>query len=336
MRWKAIQPDNPILRLEIKHQQRTVPRWLQWFDRFGVVVVALIIGAGLLLFPLMYDQFGRSWPPQDSFFELILPALWITQLVVIFRCAFVGVDVMQRNKGCQQGDVFVLNNITRSQFLIGKFWSALYQLRGWIVALGVIKLAVFAFVIIDLIVFCYRLPIAQVIANLNYYSRDSLTLGELILQRAHYYTLHLPPVNRIVVSGIHIVAISLLEIMASTATGIMGGLLLKKAAGFTCAIVCRLIPVLVFSFFPDFLNARGDIWWRWHEYTWFSLADGGSTAIMRSGYYARGYADAYGITSAILLAFWAAIVMYIAYLVLAYLVSNFLLRRQGVLSGLSK
>ena len=50
MRWKAIQPDNPILRLEIKHQQRTVPRWLQWFDCFGVVVVTLTINLLLMYF----------------------------------------------------------------------------------------------------------------------------------------------------------------------------------------------------------------------------------------------------------------------------------------------
>ncbi|MBA3874239.1 MAG: hypothetical protein H0X30_34350 [Anaerolineae bacterium] len=336
MRFKTIQPDNPILRAEISYQQRTTPRWLQWFDRFGVIILALIIGAGLLLFPLIDDQFGQSWPPQNSFLKVILPVLWITQLVVIFRCVFVGVNIMQHHKGWQQWDVFVLTGITRKQFLIGKLWGALYQLRGWIVALGVIKLAVFAFVIIDLIVFCYRLPLPQAIADLNYYSRDSLTLGEAILKRVPYYTLHLPPINRIVMSGIHIIAISLLEIMASVATGIIGGLLLGKAVGFTCAIVFRLIPVVGFSLFPDFPNGQGDILWRWHEYTWFSLADGGSTAIIRSGSYARGYADANGITTAVLLAFWVAIVMFIAYLLFAFLVSNFMLRRQGLLSAMSK
>lgn len=334
MRWKAIQPDNPILRLEIKHQQRTVPRWLQWFDRFGVIVLALVISLALFLLPIKDDLYGsHSWlyPEIDIFLPLLL---WIAQLLIILRCVFASVNTMHYHRGWKQWDVMVLTGMTRKQILIGKFWGTLYQLRGWMVAIGIINLAVAALVSTNLIVFCYRNPLEELRAEMSispwmdiasYDYAMSLQAGDCPEPRT---------IGQIGLIVIHTIAISILATMVSTAVGLMGGLIGNQAIGFVVALTCRLAPVFIFTLFPDYPYAGGYIVWRWYEYTWFSFADGGATGILRAGIIWDPYPTMTIYPT--LLAFWAAILMYIAYLVFAFLISNFLLRRQGVLSGSSK
>ncbi len=325
MRFKTIQPDNPILRAEINYQQRTIPRWLQWFDRFGVIVLALAISLALLLLPIKDDSYGSGhWPTSEMIYVLQV-LLWISQLIVIFRCMFAGFNVMRHHRGWQQLDIILLTGITRKQLLNSKFWGALYQLRGWIVAFGILKLTVFAFVVINSIFFSYRSPLYGLRSvpinpiNVKLYIDDGLR--------------NLPPINRIVITGVYIPAISMLEIMASAAIGMVSGLIPEKTIGLGVAVILRLLPVISFTLFPDYLYTNG-FWWRWYGYTWFSFADGGSTAILRSGISYRGSFNE--VTTSILLAFWAAIVMYISYLAFAFLVSHYFLRRQGFLSASPK
>jgi hypothetical protein len=322
MHFKTIQPDNPILRAEISYQQRTIPRWLQWFDRFGVIILALIISLALMYFLLKNIGFVYASIGQEIL-TIILPLLWITQLVVIFRSLLAGVNVMQHYRG-QQWDIFVLAGITTQQFFLIKFWTVLYKLRGWILAFGIIKLAVVCLISANAIFDCYLPPLTY-----PYLRSDPLYWVSFCGPR-------LPTTDRIIWVGALSIAITVLEVVASTAIGIVAGFIHNRGIGFFVATFVRLIPVCLFSIFPDYPSASGKVYWRWFEYTTFSLADGGNTGILRSVDYFRHHHDPNTMTQSVLLAFWAAIIMYIAYLVFAFLISHFLLRRQGMLSATSK
>lgn len=335
MHFKTIQPDNPVLRAEINYQQRIVPRWLQWFDRFGVIVVALIISLVLLIFPIMDDRYGTGGYLYGSMHDPLLVLLWISQFIVIFRCVFVGANAMQHHNGPQENDIIVLTGISRKQVLTGRYWATLYQLRGWIIAFGIIKLATFAFVILSLTIYCYRSPMDSVIRQLRFYGGRTPPL-DWALGLLQGTLPRLPDTSRILLAGIHIPTIAILEIMVSSAIGIVGGLLPQKVIGLIVAILLRFIPIINFSLRPDYPHALGYFLWRWYEYTLFSLVDGGSSGILRAGLFFRSNQDVNQITLASLLAFWTAIIMFIAYLVFAFLISNFLLRRQGFLSVASK
>ncbi len=340
MRFKTIQPDNPILRLEINQQQRTIPRWLQWFDRFGVILVALVISFALLIAPIRDDSYGSgmTFPyPPIKFLPAILSLLWIVQLMVILRCLLAGTNAMRRYRDWQQSNPLAVAEMgaTRRQIIVGKFWSVLYQLRGWVIAFGIIKLAVFGFLILYLVISYYRYPFDNVIYNRGYYLRGNFSLIEVVLQKVEATDIQklMPAIDHIAVAVVLIIVSSLLEIMASSALGMLGGLIPKKVIGLGTAFVLRFATVIIFVFFPDYPNADIGFMWRWFQYTWFSFADGGSSGILRAGLVYIGIDP---IMPRTLMAFWAAIVMYIAYLIFAYLVSNFLLLRQGFLSASSK
>lgn len=332
MRLRAFQPDNPILRAEINHQQRTIPRWLQWFDRFGVVVVALVVSFVLLYLPAVNDLYGTASMPSQQLLSMLLAVSWITQLVVILRGLLGGLNTMHQ----QQWDVLALTGISPRQLFIGKWWSALHQLRGWLLALGIIKLAAAAVVILNLIVFCYRNPLQSLSTQIDYYSHGPRPLIESAFLLLPTDFPALPSVERIVVTGALTVATTVLEVMASTALGVAGGLVPHKVIGLVSVLVLRFSPVVGFTLFPNAPFTSGRLEWRWLEYTWFSLADGGSTAIMRSGLTSRAIASGKGVTESVLLAFYAAIAMYLVYLLFAFVVSHILLRRQGLLPAGAK
>ncbi len=333
MRFKTIQPNNPILRLEINYQRRTIPRWLQWFDRFGVIVLAVVISLILLFAPLNGDLYGSNAGLGPETLYLLVYCVWLTQLVVIIRCVIAGVNVMRHHKAWWHKDILSLSGITRKQILIGKFWSSLYQLRGWIVAFGIINLAVVALMSTDLAVYCYRSSLEDV--------RGEAIRGVVLSPYTAYqlqaeYCPNPRQANQYLLIIIHAVATSILGIMASTAIGLVGGLIGNQVVGLTIAFFCRFVPVVIFTIFPDYPMWSGSIIIRWYESAWFSLADGGLTGSLRSGSFWYGPDGRMMTIEPILRAFWAAIGMYIAYLVFAFFVSHILLRRQGFLSASSK
>ena len=343
MRFWGLQPDNPILRAEIAYQRRTIPRWLQWFDRFGVVVVALGVGVFVLYFPIINDLYGKNWSPSVDTLPVLLAVSWITQMVVILRCLFAGFNSMRHHYGQQGWDMLVLTGMSIRQLLAGKWWAALYQLRGWLLALGIIKLAVFAHSIIQLIMYCYRSPLDMAIRSIPFYGGNT-PLYETALMQIPSNLIMSPSVNRLVITGVFIVVISLLEVIASSSVGMVGGLVPEKVIGLIATLMLRLAFVVGFTLFPDYAYAGGNLLWRWYEYTWFSFADGGSTAILRSGLAFHGYAENAGNTTgnisgviwAVLIAFYAAIGMYLVYLLFAIGGSHILLRRRGLLPVGSK
>lgn len=335
MRYKALQPDNPILHAEINHYRRTIPRWLQWFDRFGVVVMALVVSLVMLYSPVIIDLYGTALSASSPVNFGLVVVLWGAQLLVILRCLFAGYTSIGQHHG-QQWDVLALTSLSPRQVFTGKWWSVVYQLRGWLLAFGLIKLAVFAVLTINLIIFCYRNPLDLIIQNVDYYSHGPRPFLESALLQLPTEFRALPSVERIMVTGIHTVAIALLEVMASAAIGIVGGLIPQKVIGLASLFLLRFAPIVGFTLFPMYGYSNEALPWRWYEYTWFSFADGGSTAILRAGLVAHGTAIGDKIIPSMLLAFYAAIILYLAYLLFAFVVSHILLRRQGLLPASSK
>jgi hypothetical protein len=87
-------------------------------------------------------------------------------------------------------------------------------------------------------------------------------------------------------SIISAILLSILEVLASTAVGIACSILFHgNVLSFTGFFV-RFFPIVVFtlwpSSYPEYSIFYGANWAiRWFDYTWFSLADGGTTAILR-------------------------------------------------------
>lgn len=334
MRLRTLQPDNPILRAEMAYQRRTIPRSLQWFDRFGVILVALVTSVCLLYFPVINNTYGISWPVENV--KALLVLLWITQIVMMLRCVIAGFNATRNHHGRQHWEALTLTGISPRRLFIGKWWGVLHGLRGWLVALGIFKLALFAYVTVSLIAYCYLSPFLIIVNNLSIYSRDSVSFAQVAINRSNETFQSLPPLNRIVLTGFLIVCVSLLEILASTVIGMVGGLFSVKSIGLVAALALRF-STFAFMWIPDYRLFGSVFLWRWNEYTLFSLVDGGSTAILRAGLVYRGsFNSSNQITESVLRAFYAAIIMYLAYLLFAFVVSHILLRWQGLLPASSK
>jgi hypothetical protein len=80
------------------------------------------------------------------------------------------------------------------------------------------------------------------------------------------------------------IALSLLDVWATTGLGIAAGTLFQNSAGaWGSAAVGRLLPIFFFSWFPIY-NVYGGITpfaMRWHDFTWFAFADGGISTMFR-------------------------------------------------------
>ncbi|MCA0454700.1 MAG: hypothetical protein LCI00_12075 [Chloroflexi bacterium] len=336
MRLRALQPDNPILRAEIAYQRRNIPRGLQWFDRFGVVVVALGVSFVLLYLPAANNRYGIYMMADTK----LVVILWVSQLAVILRGLFAGLNTMRHQHGRQALDILALTGISTRQMFIGKWWAALYQLRGWLLALGIIKLTALALMTLEVILYVYVRPLDAIIQNVDYYSHGPRPFLESALLQLPTSFPALPPLDRMIIMGVFTILIVTLEVMASTAVGIVCAFIPQRVAGLVTAFILRFAPIIIFTFLPDYPAASrismSSILMRWQQYTWFSLADGGTTAILRASLTSRGMRMGDAVTHTILLAFYAAIGMYLAYLLFAFVVSHILLRRRGLLPAWSK
>src|SRR5258708_15813204 len=76
------------------------------------------------------------------------------------------------------------------------------------------------------------------------------------------------------------------EILTCAAIGVTSSIVLGgHRLSLLLALFVRFLPVTIFSLWPDYpwAGAATTTWmFRWREYTWFSLADSGTSAIMRT------------------------------------------------------
>jgi len=78
------------------------------------------------------------------------------------------------------------------------------------------------------------------------------------------------------------IALSVAEIMTSTAIGVASALLVRRFPfSLLSGLGVRFFPVVLFTLWPVYWDFPFlEIWsWRWCDFTWFALADGGTTPL---------------------------------------------------------
>jgi hypothetical protein len=282
---------NPILWRELIYQQRAVPRSLQILDSVGIVIVAVAL-AGVLLW-LLFDGFqvaGANYYPTNIFdiMKWGQVMVWVIHALAAIRAIISGADVVRRGAGATNWDELRLAGISPSRLLLGKWWAAFYRVRGWMVALGIIQLTLvgvlLGYTLLDLygrqIIECLHQATKN--GNLYYSAGYSCSLDKNAIFRLWQAR---SPISILGGAGIA-VALSVAEMITSTAVGVTSGLLLRRhSASLLCGLCVRFFPVICFTLWPNDYwpgSPLPPLWaWRWYNYSWFALADGGTTGLMR-------------------------------------------------------
>jgi hypothetical protein len=182
----------------------------------------------------------------------------IIYAMVLLRCIAAGITVTHRYQR-QSGEDVLLTGMSGHKIIRGQWYAALYQVRGWMVALGLVRITAALIMMLEY--------------NLIYHSQN-LT-GEYFIF----------PISRIVLMFLSVIILSLFEIWATVNVGIFTGTWFKRSTKvWLIAVILRATPVLLFCCFPQspyYAVSQNFFSIRWHEFTWFTFADGGTTAILR-------------------------------------------------------
>src|SRR5438128_2332293 len=123
--------DNPILWQEVTHQERSIPRWMQ---RIGVLGIILLASALLYTFTTL----SKIDAPTR---EVALIVIWIVHSATAVRAIVAGANTISREHVGLTWDALVLTGVSARLILLGKWRAALWRVRGWALALGVVRLA---------------------------------------------------------------------------------------------------------------------------------------------------------------------------------------------------
>jgi hypothetical protein len=267
---------NPIAQREIRAYLRSTPLWLRRAETVGIIAISLVLGAYLIMrviteraeMPIMFFYQLLNF----STYEYVQIVIWIVYAGILLRCIFAGVGVAHRYQGQMRNDLRV-TNLSSHQIVIGQWLAALYQIRGWMVALGFIRIAAVIALAADFQFNLYwnHLEIIRSIATCFSFCDPSQ-----VYQR---HPLQIP------VSFAFTIILGFCEVWATTGIGILSGSWFRSsAAAWAAALFLRLLPIAIFSWFPSVASSSSPydlLSVRWEEYTWFAFADGGTGSLLR-------------------------------------------------------
>ncbi len=146
-KWMAL----PLVRREIRWQERTTSRWLRQEDR-----LALIPALAFFIPVLLSFQYGIV---ADYYLTIMAAefAVWTFHAVAVSRMVLAGSGLIAREYVWQNWESLVLTGVSARQIVLSKWWAALHQVRGWMLALGLLRLAIIP---VCLVVFIVRSGIA--------------------------------------------------------------------------------------------------------------------------------------------------------------------------------
>lgn len=319
---------NPIAVRELRRYERSVPIWTRRAETVGVVIVALAICAYLIVRWLI----ERPAVPLTNIYHLIGFDVWgyvqvsvgIVYACVLLRFTAAGVDVANRYQQRGRNDI-LLTGISASKLIFGQWYAAVYQVRGWMVALGLIRIVAFIVMMAEYQFNVYWNHLFDIAFP------DSVCCGSRSAFDYGYHSLQIPLA---LTFGI---ILGLFEVWATVGVGILAGTWLRQATfAWVTANVLRAIPIVLFCWFPA-INSPGTPYdllvTRWYEYTWFAFVDGGTSAMLRLTiptffpYVGRSFILPRGI-----LAFFAAFHMLVLYAVGSCLLARVGWRRLGASS----
>jgi hypothetical protein len=314
---------NPITTHAIRRYQRQVPPWLQRAETWGVIIAALAICCYLVArwraeraaMPLTYFPL-LNW---NTSAYLQIAAMFV-YVCVLLRCLLAGITAA-RQRGAREREDLLLTGISAHRLILGAWRGALFQVRGWMVALGLVRITAALLITAD-----YQL-------NLYWSNFTGMATGRSSLWPPaldfFYFPWQLPTALTL------LILLGLLEMWATVGVGLWCGTITRSPLNaWLLALMIRGIPIGLFAFFPHIRNGNGYDYLvvRWVEYTWFAFVDGGLTGAFRLTQPILPYWGSHNIIDRGMLAFLAAWHMLLLYLLVAYLGQWLAWRRAGAIS----
>jgi len=244
--------NNPVLWQEATHQIRAVRRWAHRMEIIGVLLVlAIIIGVPLTLLDV-----------QSPSRELAILAIWFVHAITATYAIVVSANVISREHSGLTWDALVLTQLSARQILFGKWRAVLFRMRGWMLALGVVRLAM--------------LPVFM-ISLLNRFAWYGYGYG----YGARYgedFAITWSPLAALV-AVLMTVVLTVFEVLCSTAIGLAASAVMRRGTLATVlAMIVRFTPVALFAAFTRY-ELSGYSMYRWWRFAPMSLADAGTSAM---------------------------------------------------------
>lgn len=265
----AFIPRNPILLRDLRHQQRTTSFLRGNLESVGVVALALCFSVAMLS-----QVVNRLIPwPDYAYLEPVQLLAWIFHTAAAVRLLAAGVWIAAKDGYLLGSDDLMLTPLSNWQLFSAKWWAALHQVRGWMLALGIVQIG---------IVVSTGFGLLMTVDWGKVCTGGSCVVTVYGLYRPLWFAPIWFTATRTTFIIASAIGIAILETVCCTALGMAFAMLVRSKLGFVCAISLRFAPVLIFSAFPDYPWAfSNNLLSRYTEYTWFSFADGGTGALVQ-------------------------------------------------------
>jgi hypothetical protein len=251
--------DNPILWQEITHQERSAPRWMRWEHFVGIFAAILTV-----IFLVSTLNSPEGYPAT----LIMLYCVWLIHTATAIRAIVAGSNVISREHVGATWDALMLTGVSARKVLLGKWRAALYRVRGWMLILGIVRLASLPIYILSLI----RTYAWFMCGRYN----SSSSPGYCGIEANDFSWVPWAAILAVVMT----VILTVLEVMCCTALGLATSALTRRGSlAAIVAIIIRFFPVLLFAGFTRF--EIGVASWRWWRFTPFALADGGTSPLMQ-------------------------------------------------------
>jgi hypothetical protein len=260
----ALTPRNPLIERDLLYQQRTTGGSIALIETVGIVAAG--IGFAVAMFYYFVHHLYPS-PHWTQYHDGIQILAWLFHAAVVLRLIAAGARSTAWSRSILTSNELTLTSLSTIQLLSARWWGAMHQVRGWMLALGILQAGiVFSVALGTMMHFSYVM--ACISPSCIY------TIGELSQT-------DISSPARLLPIAASVVVIPILETMCCTALGIVCAISLGNRFGLIAALTLRFVPVFIFSFVPDYLGPSTDFMFRFAEYNWFSFADGGTGAALQ-------------------------------------------------------
>lgn len=249
---------NPVFWQEVTHQERGMRHWRKRWRWIGYVLVGGLIG--FVASTLQDPTYGTR--------ETGMLAIWIVHTCAAIFSIVAGANVISREHASVTWDSLVLTGVSARKIMFGKWKAALRRAGGWMVLLGMIRLAmipVFTFALLNRFAYFY---------GSGYYSSRSY-YDETVIP-----TVEIVPWAVLAAVGFTVL-LTALEILSCTALGMATSAVTRRGAwSIISAITIRFAPVIIFAGYTAHdLGGNSYRVWRWWRSTTFAIADGGTSPL---------------------------------------------------------
>lgn len=245
---------NPIEWQETHHQRRhTVPVVKRW-RIIGPLALAFAVSVVALT---LHDVTSPTR-------ELAIMVIWIIHALTGARAIAAGANAVSREYDGQTWIPLILTGVITGQILIGKWLGVLHQVAPWMLALGVLRLAMLPIFLLAFVNrfawrYWYRFNSSSVYYS-PYAAIDWVAWAALV-------------------AAVMTIVLTLLEVMCCTAIGLAASAVIKRGwLAMIVAVCVRFAPVVIFAAFTRYEVGLGPSW-RVLRFTPLALADSGSAPL---------------------------------------------------------